>query len=77
MSALTGSSAALRALRSMQQLLSACPPLPGAAACGVRRMQLRALGAEAAPSLTREEAPGSAEMANRNTRIFSQVAIMQ
>lgn len=65
--------AALRALRSMQQLLGTCMPLPGAAACGVRRMQTRAFSADAAEQLVMEEARGSAEMASRNARAFTQV----
>lgn len=68
--------AALRALRSMQQLLGTCMPLPGMAACGVRRMQMRAFSADAAEQLVREEAQGSAEMASRNTRAFTQVHAM-
>lgn len=66
-------SAALRALRSMQQLMGNCAPLPGAAACNMRRTHMRAFSADAAEQLAREEAPGSAEMASRNTRVFSQV----
>lgn len=67
-------SAAPRALRSMQQLLGTCGPLPGAAAtCGLRRMQLRAFIADAAEQLAREDAPGSSETASRNARVFTQV----
>jgi hypothetical protein len=68
--------AALRALRSMQQLLGTCMPLPGLAACSVRRMQMRAFSADAAEQMVREEAQGSAEMASRNTRAFTQVPAM-
>lgn len=73
MSALATSAAALRALRSMQLLLSGCPPLPGACACGARTIQLRAFSADVARPLAREEAAGSTEIANRNARVFSQV----
>lgn len=73
MSASGHCAAALQALRSMQQLLGTCMPLPGTAACGVRRAQMRAFSADAAEQLVREEAQGSAEMASRNTRAFTQV----
>ncbi len=76
MTTLVNSQAALRALHSMQQLLSRCPPLPGARSCRVRPIQLRAFSADAPGSLAREEAPGSVEMASRNARVFSQVSRM-
>ncbi len=68
--------AALRAVRSMQLLLSRTAPLPGAHACGARQMQLRALSADAAASeLKREDVPGSDTSITRTAKAFAQASL--